>query len=256
MGAWGSGIRQDDFVCDVIGDFEDLLKEGKSVPDASRAVKSKFVAEIEDTDDGPLFWIALADVQWTYGEVERQVLKRVNDDFDSGRSLIPWAEDQGVLSRRRTALKKFLTKIAMPNPRPKKLPKLVVRAPKFQSGVCLSIQLSNSQFGAAIVLAADHSNVEHGVNLVGVLDYMSPEKPTMEVFLERQWLVRTHHNWNNVMDLAWYPNVGFRKAKDRLETVGHVELLDTDPRNSNTYAGWDGIGEQVLYQREWNAIGT
>lgn len=32
MGTWGYGIRHDDFVCDVIGAFEDLLKDGKSVP--------------------------------------------------------------------------------------------------------------------------------------------------------------------------------------------------------------------------------
>ena len=37
MGAWGHGIRQDDFVLDIIGDFEDLLKAGKSVREASDA---------------------------------------------------------------------------------------------------------------------------------------------------------------------------------------------------------------------------
>ena len=94
MGAWGHGIRQDDFVCDVIGDFEDLLKAGRCVSDATKVVKSRFASEIKDADDGPLFWIALADVQWTYGELEPQVLKRVRKDFDSGRSLDPWREDQ------------------------------------------------------------------------------------------------------------------------------------------------------------------
>src|SRR3954470_17173310 len=108
MGAWGHGIRQDDFVCDVIAIFEDLLKAGKSVGDATKAVKSKFASEIKDTDDGPLFWIALADVQWTYGELEPQVLKHVQDDFDSDRGLDRWSEDQRGLSRRRAALEKFV----------------------------------------------------------------------------------------------------------------------------------------------------
>ncbi len=61
MGAWGYGVRQDDFVCDVIGVFEDLLKAGKSVREATEAVRSRFAAETNDADDGPLFWIALAD---------------------------------------------------------------------------------------------------------------------------------------------------------------------------------------------------
>ena len=35
MGAWGYGIRHDDFVLDVIGVFEELLKAGHSVGDAT-----------------------------------------------------------------------------------------------------------------------------------------------------------------------------------------------------------------------------
>jgi hypothetical protein len=253
MGAWGHGIRQDDFVCDVIGVFEDLLKAGKSVGDATKAVKSKFASEIKDTDDGPLFWIALADVQWTYGEPEAPVLRRVQDDFDSGRGRDRWSGDQRGLSRRRAALQRFISKIAEPNPRPKKPPKIVVRAPKFQPGDCLSIHMSNCQYDAALVLVADHSNVEYGKNLIGVLDYLSPEKPTIEVFRKRKWLVLTHHSWNNKIDIAWYQPVSFRAAKDRLEIVARVEILGSDPKDSNSYCGWTGIGEQAIYQREWDA---
>jgi hypothetical protein len=112
MGAWGQGIRQDDFVCDVIGVFDDLLKAGNSVADATKAVKSRFAAGIKDTDDGPLFWIALADAQWTYGELDPQVLKHVQEDFNSGRGLERWTEDDRALSRRKAALGKLINKIA------------------------------------------------------------------------------------------------------------------------------------------------
>jgi hypothetical protein len=256
MGAWGHGIRQDDFVCDVLGVFDDLLKAGKSVTDATKAVKSKFAAEIEDTDDGPLFWIALADAQWTYGGLEPQVLNRVREDLDSGRSLSRWSEDKRALSRRRATLEKFINKIAEPNPRPKKPPKVVVRPPRFRPGDCLSIRLANGQYAAALVLAADHSNAEYGKNLIAVLDYLSPEKPTVDVFRKRKWLVLTHHNWNGRMVLAWYQPLGFRAAKDRMEIVGQVDILDSDPKDSNTYSWWAGIGEQVVEQREWDAKGT
>jgi hypothetical protein len=255
MGAWGHGIRQDDFVCDVIGVFDDLLKAGKSAADATEAVKSKFAAEIKDTDDGPLFWIALADAQWTYGGLEPQILRRVQEDFDSGRGLDRWTDDERVLSRRRAAIGKFISKISELNRRPKKPPKVVVRAPKFAPGHCLSIRLESGQYAAALVLAADHSDVEYGKNLIVVLDYLAPEKPTMQVFRERKWLVRTHHSWHNEVDLAWYQPVGFRAAKDRIEIVGQVEILDSDPKDSNSYCGWAGIGEQVVYQREWDAKG-
>ena len=256
VGAWGYGIRQDDFVCDVIGVFEDLMKAGKSFREATKTVKSRFVAEIQDSDDGPLFWIALADMQWTYGELEPQILNHALEDFNSGRSLDRWAEDKRGLSRRRAVLEKFLSKISAPNPRPKKPPKMATRAPKFQAGDCLSIQLDDGQYAAAIVLAADHSNVEYGKNLIGVLDYLSAEKPPVEVYRSRKWLVRNHHSWNNEMDLAWYGPVGFRSAKDRIEVAGKTNLLDSDPTDSNCYCGWNGIGKQVVYQREWDAKAT
>lgn len=256
MGTWGYGIRQDDFVCDVIGTFEELLKNGSSVANAEKAVRAQFSKECADSDDGPLFWIALADLQWTYGELEVQVLDRVKDDLDSGRSLARWDEDVRSLSRRRAALEKFIRKISTPNPRPKKPPKRMIRKPKFHPGDCLSIYLSNKNYGAALVLAADHTDVEYGKNLIGVLDYLSSEKPTLEVFQERKWLLRTHHNWKNEMDLAWYLPVGFRTAKKRLEVVGQVELLESDPRDSKSYSGWGGIGEQVILQREWDRKDT
>ena len=58
------------------------------------------------------------------------------------------------------------------------------------------------------------------------------------------------------MDLAWYGPVGFRSAKDRIEVAGKTNLLDSDPTDSNCYCGWNGIGKQVVYQREWDAKAT
>jgi hypothetical protein len=255
MGAWGYGIRQDDFVCDVIGVFEDLLKAGKSVADATKAVKSHFGAALRDADDGPLFWLALADVQWTYGGVDASVLKRVTEDFASGRSLLAWEEDQRGRARRRAALEKFLRRIGAANPRPKKPPKIVIRAPKFRPGECLSIRLASGHYAAAIVLAADHAIAEYGKNLVAVLDYLSAARPTLEVFRQRQWRVLTPHGGNDSMAVAWYLPVGFRKAKERLEVVGQVEILDSDPKDSNSYCGWAGIGEQTKDQHDEDAEG-
>lgn len=256
MGNWGYGIRQDDFVCDVIEAFEDLLKAGKSVAETTHEVRLKFSSEINDPDDGPLFWIALADVQWTFGELQPQVLQQVKQDHDSGRSLTQWTEDQRGLARRKAALEKFILKIATANPRPKKLPKIVVRPPKFRPGDCLSIRLADGRYSAALVLVADHSSIEYGKNLIGMLDYVSHAKPTLETFRERKWLVLTHHDWDSTMFLAWYHYTGFRAAKDRLGVVGQIEIFESDPLDSGMYCGWAGIGEQVVLQHEWDANAT
>ena len=242
MGAWGYGIRQDDFVCDVIGAFEDRLKAGNSVAEATQAVTSQFSGAIVDPVDGPLFWMAVADMQWTYGGVERSVLERVRDDFDAGRSLIAWEEDPRGFARRRAALEKFIAKIAVENPRPKRPPKTIIRAPKFQPGDCLSIQLNDGQYAAAIVLAADHSTAELGRNLVAVLDYVSSARPTIEVFREQK-RASAHHGWHRGARVAWYLPIGFRKVKDRLEVVGRLDIGPSDPKDSDFYFRWTSIGE-------------
>lgn len=249
MGAWGYGIRQDDFVCDVIGAFEDELKAGRSVAEATETVTSQFSGAITDPVDGPLLWIALAEMQWTYGGLNASVVERVRTDLESGRSLVPWEEDQRGLERRRAALNAFVRKIGVPNPRPKKPPKTVVRAPKFQAGDCLSINLPNGDYAAAIVLVADHSLAEQGRNLVAVMDHRSAEKPTIEMF--RRWRLQTGQNgWNNGAEVGWYLPVGFRTVKNRIEVIGQVEILDSDPHDCPLYFRWTGIGERVRERPE------
>ena len=218
----------------MIGEFEDVLKEGKSLAEATAAVTSRFHAAIDDAEDGPRFWLALADAQWTYGALEPTVFEHVRDDFATGRSLAGWSEDPRGLAQRRAVLEKFIRKLEVPKVRPAKGAKTIVRAPKFAAGECLSIHRFNGEYGAAIVLAADHAIPEHGRNLVGVLDYSSSASPTMEVFLGRQWRL-----------VGWYFSTGFRKVKERISVVGVVEVLDSDPTDSTFYFGWGNIANRL-----------
>lgn len=253
MGSWGYGIRSDDFVCDVIGDFDDLLKAGKNLAEATKELKSRYSTEIKDPEEASQFWIAIAEAQWTYGNLDAKVYRRVQEDFESGRGLETWAEDERALVRRKEALKKFISKISEPNPRPKKPPKLIVRAPKFAPGDCLSVRLKSGQYAAALVLAADHSRLEYGQNLIVVLDYLAPDRPTLKDFRDRKWLVLSHHNWKHKIDVAWYGANGFRSTKGRIEIVGNIEILASDPKDSQQFALWNFLGDQVVYQREWVA---
>lgn len=179
----------------------------------------------------------------------------MKDDLRSGRSLSRWEEDARGLSRRRSGLEKFVAKIENPNPRPKKRPKVVVRPPKFRPGDCLSVGLENGRYGAALVLATNHSQLEYGRDFVGTLYYMSVAKPPLRVFRERKWLHLTHHSWQNELDLGWYMHVGFRARKDRLEVVGQVELLESDPKPRDEgipFCAWGHLGQQTLLQRAWD----
>jgi hypothetical protein len=241
MGTWGVGIRSDDLVADVIDTFDDCLKRGGSVSAASTAVQGKFVEVLSDPDERPLFWIALAESQQRYGPVEPRVLQQVRDDISHGRGLSRWREIPSDVEKRKAVLARFLGKIESPNTRPRRLPKLIIRRPKFQTGDCLSTLLDSGQYGAALVLGADESEPEYGVNLIGRLDYMSASQPDLQVFTGRRWRRVARQPYDGGVDIAWYGHVGFRRVADRLSVVAKTTVLPGDPKASDIYTGFGNL---------------
>ncbi len=252
MGAWGAGIRSDDTVLDVLDTFREALKDGLTVDNARKQVIQKFQDQIADTDDGPSFWIGLAEIEWTYGISDPEALANVFRDYTCGASVAAFSDDPPLLARRRTAILAFIDKISMRNPKPAKFPKLIVRPPKLKAGTCLAVKLQNGQYGAALVTAADHTRPEYGYNLIVTLDYMSPEKPDTGVCIRRNWLILNHHNYNNQLDAHWYGSTGFGAGRSKFEIVGMIDILPGDPSSSSSYSSWAHIASGVVYQREWD----
>jgi len=254
MGTWGTGIKEDDVVCDVIGAFEDKLKDGATIVAATQAVLAEFSDALEDEDDAPQVWIGLAEAQWSFGELDHAVLDRVRRDYESGEGLSRWLEASDTEQRkRRRVLQGFVEKLSVPNTRPKRRPRRISRPPKFAPGDCLAIRLSNGLYGAGLVLASDHSNVEYGMNLIAVLDYMAAAQPDLRVFKRRRWLELTHHAWGGKPDISWYLAVHFKRERHRFELVGIIKIRNKDPKHSNSFDGWSSLGEQIVLQRSWDA---
>jgi hypothetical protein len=254
VGTWGFGVEDDDFVADVVGVFKDQLKQGASVGAATESVLSSYANSAADADDGPLLWLAVAHCQWTYGTVAPAVLERVVRDIETGAGLDRWAgESPAVLQKRRQRLASFVEKIQRPNPKPSPIPKLVVRKPIFQRGDCLSVQMDDGTYTAAIVLASDHSRPEYGMNLIGVVDFASSAPPGEKVFRRHKWLRLTHHSWAGDLDVCWYLAHGFRPYTSRITAVGQTKPGRRDPSDSRTFCNWSHLGKQVALQREWDS---
>ena len=188
-----------------------------------------------------------------YGEVDEAVLKQVKFNFEHDAGLKRWLEiGQAEYTRRKEVIARHLEKISLPNPKPKKLPKIVVRKPIYKAGDCLSILLRNDMYGAALVLASDHSDIEYGKNLIGLLNYMENTEPELVVFQKRDWLIRTHHNYENTPDIGWYTATGHRRIKSKLHLIGNIPLLPDDPQQSSSLIVWEHLGEQIISQRDWD----
>ena len=75
MGAWGPGLYQDDVALDVRDYYKDQLHRGKEGEQITQELIEQNSDMLEDPDDGPVFWFALADVQWKMGRLEDMVKK-------------------------------------------------------------------------------------------------------------------------------------------------------------------------------------
>ncbi|MGH7143833.1 MAG: hypothetical protein ACRD4Q_05025 [Candidatus Acidiferrales bacterium] len=250
IGTWSPGIGGDDLSKDVFGDFKDFLKTTPDVEKASEHILKKYARTLKESDEGPLIWLALAYMQWSYGTVQATVMSRVREIVTSGIGLERWREaGPAALAKRTTALKKFLKHIAEPNNHPKPFPRLIVRKPIYQTGDCLAVKLKKGQYGAAYVLATDHSHPEYGMNLIVDLDYMSEKPPTMAAFKKRNWLIEPPPRGGPHM--SYYGAWRYRKQRHRFTTVGNLPPLTADPQPKfKSYAGWIFLGTAIFWIRE------
>ena len=245
MGAWDTAVEADDTFQDAAASFEQHLKHQQSVEGATAALLANFAEDLEDVDEGPSIWMALADGQWKYGKVDANLLARLRAD---GFALERWQDAEASVRKiRQQKVAEFVERVSSANKNPKKLPKLVRRPAKFAAGDCLSFQLDDGRFTGAYVLATDDSDPERGRDLIVMLDYLASDAPALELFEARRWLQLHHGKWGGQLDCAWYVHEGFRSVAKRISVIGKVPVRDDDPKTFNNMRDWRGFGFQITY---------
>jgi len=112
MGAWGSGIFDDDTALDIRDNFEEYIEEGLSITEATKRILEEYQEEIEDEDDGPIIHLALASLQIEHGELLEDVKKAALDIIENGRGLEIWEESgEDGLEERKKVLNELKSKL-------------------------------------------------------------------------------------------------------------------------------------------------
>jgi hypothetical protein len=253
MGTWGVAILSDDFAADVYGEYMERYDDGEEHAVIREYLERDNAEALDDEDERPVFYYALAKAQWECGALETNVLQRVRDQIASGDGLECWEEDgASYLKKRKDALDKFLVQINTPKAKPRKRRKIRHAPASYQPGDCLAIKLDDGDYGAALVLATDSSAREEDYSLVVVLKYKSTAKPHLSDFDKRQWLCPDHHSWDGQEPaMHWAGARGFKADKEKLEVVGRIELREDDPKTCGTFSGW-ALGIQVMNQDKWD----
>jgi hypothetical protein len=61
MGAWGTALFSDDTAGDVRDSYVDLVGDGLTGPEATKALLHEWSNSLNDPDESPVFWLALAE---------------------------------------------------------------------------------------------------------------------------------------------------------------------------------------------------
>jgi hypothetical protein len=170
MGAWGPGLFSDDVACDVRDQYRELLEDQVPDDEAEHQVLDAWSASLDDDDDGPVVWLAVAATQSKLGRLSDRVKGEALRVIDDGSDMARWADaDRTDRAARAKALAKLRDQLTGPQPAPKKL-----RKPKQKtSGLAL---------GEVLALPSDH-----GVMLVRVAQLQADRTMECPVLVTQDW---------------------------------------------------------------------
>jgi hypothetical protein len=124
VGTWGTAIFSDDLACDVRAAFRQVVLKGLEAQEATDEVIRQFSDTIDDPDEGPVFWLALAATSSKMGRlvphVRDQALEVIKRQLGIDRY-----EDAGLRTKRLAVLEALAEKLTTEQPAPIK-----VRQPK------------------------------------------------------------------------------------------------------------------------------
>ena len=101
MGAWGVKLYDNDVAEDIKNTYKEKLQEGKSNEEATDEIISDYEYMLEDVDDAPLFWMALADQQWKVGRLLPNVKEQALKWIEKGADFCCMEIDNGTVKERR-----------------------------------------------------------------------------------------------------------------------------------------------------------
>ena len=121
MGAWGTGIFENDQSMDVRGIAIDLMSLGLPPHRVSAELMKEFANPAQDAD----FWLGLAITQHKAGRVDEAVKATALELIDTGRALQDWIDSvepgDKTIKLRERHLKKAREMLSTPAPAPKRL---------------------------------------------------------------------------------------------------------------------------------------
>ncbi|GAF17093.1 hypothetical protein JCM19046_1572 [Bacillus sp. JCM 19046] len=119
MGAWGTGLWEEDLACDIQDEWNDLMDDGTSPRKATKELLSTWRAELSDYNDKQskqadesILYISLAALQMRHQALTSSVKKKALHLIEQGADLALWEDgDQQDYQDRQAVLTQFKQKL-------------------------------------------------------------------------------------------------------------------------------------------------
>lgn len=182
MGAWGTGIFQDDTASDIRDDYRDHVGSGMSGPEATARILQSYASSLADPGEAGVVWLALAATQWRCGRLEPKILEKALAVIHSGSDLARWkAASNADYLKRRAALEKLRAQLTSPQPEAKKMRRRVLAECDWQVGELISYRLPS---GTLIVfrMIGVHADHDGRSPTFEILDWSGETAPSLDAF--------------------------------------------------------------------------
>ena len=127
MGTWGSGLYANDSTCDVRDTYMGFLRKQLDSQTAYEKTLEQCGDYLNDEDETPLFWFALADTQWRVGRLTPEVKDKALEWIEKEGGLELWKESSSSGAGWLKTIHALKSKLETPAPPEKKIrtPKVV-----------------------------------------------------------------------------------------------------------------------------------
>jgi hypothetical protein len=171
MGTWGAKLYENDTARDVRGLWKEKLQAGASAEEATAELCEQWGG-----DDDPVFWLALADQQWTWGGLIAEVQARALRVLDEGGDLALWTEQPGRDQRARV-LRTLEKRLRSPPPQAKTVRVRNTDAVAWAPGQLWCYRMLDGQYATFRVAAIDPSYGMTPAPIAELLDVIAEDPP-------------------------------------------------------------------------------
>jgi len=226
MGAWGTGLYQDDTTCDIKDTYVNLLKVGYTNIDATNYLIEHNTDTLSDEEEAPLFWFALADTQHKYGRLLPEVKDEALKYIDLGTDLERWKDTKKQYYKRKDVLDKLKEKLNSPQPKERKVTKLKMNRAIFKVGDIILCKLNDKS-----LIDSQLYNKYSLIKVIGIARWNIGSLPRDKYYHEHEIIGVFDWDGDNVPDEKCINNLKLISINDKI--VKHTLMLNESDIDDN-----------------------